>query len=84
MRAGQIGTIRTALLPNGRVQANARMRDETGALCRLKTIGDTAEEAVRALHDQADASRYGSAGSRLTARSTLAEACAVYLDDKRR
>lgn len=84
MRAGEIGTIRVTELPNGRAQANARMRDETGALCRLKTIGATEEEAARVLREQADAIRYGSVGRRLTARSTLAEACAVYLDDKRR
>lgn len=84
MRAGQIGTIRTVGLPGERVQANARMRDETGALRRLKTVGDTEEEAVRALHEQADAIRYGSVGRRLTAHSTVAEACAVFLDDKRR
>jgi hypothetical protein len=84
MRAGQIGTIRTVELPGGRVQANARMRDETGSLRRLKTVGDTEQDAVRALHEQADAIRYGSVGRRLTAHSTLAEACAVFLDDKRR
>lgn len=84
IRAGQIGAIRITELPNARVQANARMRDETGALRRLKTIGDTEEEATRALHEQADIIRFGSLGNRLTAHSTVAEACAVFLEDKRR
>jgi len=69
MRAGQIGAIRVVELPGGRVQANARMRDEAGALRRLKTVGDTEEAAVRALHEEADAIRYGSVGPRLTAHS---------------
>lgn len=36
------------------------------------------------MHEQADAIRYGGVGRRLTAYSTLAEACAVFLDGKRR
>jgi integrase len=84
MGAGELGTIRTTVLANGRVQANARMRDESGALCRLKTVGDTKENAIRALNEQADTIRYGTFGPQLSARSTVAEACTVFLDDKRR
>lgn len=84
MRAGDLGTIRVSALANGRMQASARMRDETGALRRLKLVGDSEEDAIRALHEQADAIRFGSVGTRLTAHSTVAEASAVFLDDKRR
>jgi hypothetical protein len=84
MRAGEIGTIRIVVLANGQVQAHARMRDELGALCRLKVVRSTEVEARRALDDQADLIRHGSAGPTLNAYSTIAEAAAVFLDDKRR
>jgi integrase len=84
MRAGELGTIRIVVLANGQAQAHARMRDELGALCRLKVVRATEEEARRALGEQADEIRHGSAGPTLNAYSTVAEAAAVFLDDKRR
>jgi len=84
MRAGEVGMIRIVVLANGQSQAQARMRDESGTLRRLRVVRATAEEARRALDEQAEAIRYGSAGPTLTAYSTIAEAGAVFLDDKRR
>jgi hypothetical protein len=72
MRAGEVGTIRIVVLANGQVQAHARMRDELGALRRLKVVRATEEEARRALEEQADLIRHGSAGPTLNAYSTIA------------
>jgi integrase len=83
MHAGELGTVRVTVLANGRVQADARMRDEAGALRRLKAVRATEPEARAALDEQADTIRYGTLGPRLTARSTLSEACAVFLAEKR-
>lgn len=84
MRAGEVGTIRIVGLANGQVQAHARMRDELGALRRLKVVRATEDEARRALQEQADMIRRGAAGPTLNAYSTITEAAAVFLDDKRR
>ena len=84
MRAGEVGTIRVVVLANGQIKADARMRDELGALRRLKVVRATEGEARRALDEQSDLIRHGSAGPRLSAYSTIAEAGAVFLDDKRR
>lgn len=84
MRAGEVGTVRVSIRPSGQVQADARMRDESGALQRLKVVRATEAEARQALDMEADAIRYAGLGARLTARSTIAEACAVFLDEKRR
>lgn len=84
MRAGELGAVRISVRPNGQIQADARMRDEAGALRRLKVVRATEEAARRALADEADAIRYSGLGARLTARSTVAEACVVFLDEKRR
>ena len=84
MRAGEVGTILIVILANGQIQAHARMRDELGALRRLKVGRATEEEARRALEEQSDLVRNGSAGPTLTAYSTIAEAGVVFLDDKRR
>ncbi|KGJ77575.1 hypothetical protein GY21_07300 [Cryobacterium roopkundense] len=83
-RASEIGIIRIVVLANGRVEANARMRDEVGALHRLKAARGTEVEARRALQEQADLIRNGSTGVSLDAYSTIADAAAVFLDDKRR
>jgi hypothetical protein len=83
MRAGEVGTIRIVVLANGQIQANARVRDELGALCRLKVVRATEQDARSALDEQADLIRHGSAGPTLSAYSTIAEAAAVFLDDKR-
>ena len=84
MRAGEVGTIRVVVLANGQSQANARMRDEYGTLRRLRVVRATEEEARRALDEQSETIRYGGAGPTLTSCSTIAEAGAVFLDDKRR
>lgn len=84
MRAGEVGTIRVVVLANGQIQADARMRDKFGALCRLKVLRATEEEARRALDEQSDLVRNDSTGPTLSAYSTIAEARAVFLDDKRR
>jgi hypothetical protein len=41
LHAGEIGTIRMVELTHGGFQANARMRDESGQLRRLKVVGGT-------------------------------------------
>jgi hypothetical protein len=41
LHAGEIGTIRMVELAHGGFQANARMRDESGQLRRLKVVGGT-------------------------------------------
>src|SRR3990170_3677437 len=84
MRAGEVGNIRIVVLANGQVQAHARMRDELGALRRLKVVRPTEEDARRALGQQSEVIRHGSTGPTLSASSTIAEASAVFLDDKRR
>jgi hypothetical protein len=85
MRAGEIGAINITVLPNGQTRAQARMRDEVGALVRLSAVRATEADARKAVEEQADVIRFGSAGgARLTAASTIAEAAAVFLDDKRR
>lgn len=73
-RAGEIGTVRIAILATGHVQAQARMRDELGALRRLKVVRATEREARRALDEQADLIRNASVGPMLTANSTIADA----------
>jgi len=84
MRAGEVGNVRIVGLANGQVRAEARMRDDLGALRRLKVVRATEEEARRALGEQAEVIRLGSTEPMLTAHSTIAEASAVFLDDKRR
>jgi len=78
MRAGEVGTIRIVVQTNGQIQAHARMRDEFGALHRLKAAHATEAEARGALDEQADLIRHGSAGPLLNAYSTIAEAGAVF------
>lgn len=84
MSAGEMGKVRFVVLARGQVEAHARMRDEVGELRRLKVVRGSEEDALRALEEQADQVRYGGTGPRLTESSTIAEASAVFLDDKRR
>lgn len=84
MPAGELGAVRVSVRPNGQIQADARMRDEAGALRRLKVFRATEQEARAALAAEADAIRYGTLGARLNSRSTVADACLVFLDEKRR
>ena len=84
MQAGELGAVRVSVRPSGQIQADARMRDEAGALRRLKVVRATEQEARAALAAEADAIRYGTLGARLNSRSTVAEACLVFLDEKRR
>jgi integrase len=84
MHAGEVGSIRLVVLANGQIQANARMRDESGALRRLKVVRATEGEARRALDEQCETIRHGGSGPTLGAYSTIAEAGAVFLEDKRR
>jgi len=83
MGAGEVGTVRIVVMANGQVQAHARMRDEFGTLRRLKVMRGTEEEARWALRERADLIRHGGARPTLSANSTIAEAAAVFLDDKR-
>jgi integrase len=82
--AGEMGKVRIVVLASGQVQAHARMRDEFGEMRRLKVVGATEDEARRALEEQADKVRHGGTGPLLSKSSTIAQASAVFLDDKRR
>jgi integrase len=84
MSAGEMGKVSFVLLASGQVQAQARMRDEFGEMRRLKAVGPTEALSRRALEDQAEQVRHGGIGALLTAASTIAQASAVFLDDKRR
>ncbi|WP_345802914.1 tyrosine-type recombinase/integrase [Microbacterium sp. AZCO] len=79
-----MGEIGIKVLASGRVQATARMRDEAGALCRLKATEFTEGKARLELERQAQIIRIGTAGELLSPRSTLAQACAVWLVEKER
>lgn len=63
MQAGELGAVRVSVRPNGQTQADARMRDEAGALRRLKVVRATEQEARAALGAEADAIRYGTLGA---------------------
>lgn len=72
-----------ATLASGRIQATAKMRDEVGDLRRLKASGHTQDEALQAITKQAEDIRYRTVGPVLGRDATIAEACAVFLYDKR-
>jgi hypothetical protein len=85
MRAGEIGAINITVLPNGQTRAQARMRDEVGALVRLSAVRATEADARKAAEDQADVIRFGSAGgARLSAarkaRSVFSQICATGIE----
>ena len=60
------------------------MRDEAGVLHRLKVVRETETQARQAIEEQADLLRNGSYGVVLNVYSTITQAAAVFLDDKRR
>ncbi|TSD62416.1 tyrosine-type recombinase/integrase [Aeromicrobium piscarium] len=82
LRAGQLGTIQTLVLPSGRIQARALLCDDLGVQHRLKASAVTEADAVGDLHTKADALRHATGGAQLTRDSTIAEACEVFLRDK--
>lgn len=79
LKAGELGSISYTALPNGKVRAIARMRDDAGTLHRFKAIGTNETGAKAALERQADAVRYGKTGALLTPATTIAEAANVWL-----
>lgn len=83
LRAGELGAISTLELPSGRVQARALLCDELGVVQRLKASASTVDEATRALLTKADAVRHATGGPHLAGDATVAQACAVFLHDKR-
>ena len=83
MSAGEMGKVRFVALANGQVEAHARMRDEVGELRRLKAVRASEEEARLALEEQADGVRHGGTGPLLSKSSTIAQAAAVFLAEKR-
>ncbi len=83
LRAGEIGRIRVVPLPSGLFQASALMRDEVGDSHRLKVSRATEAEARLALEERAAAIRFDGVGHVLDARSTVADAAAVFLATKR-
>lgn len=82
MRAGELGNISIIALASGQIQARARMRDELRERRSLKVVRATEQEARRALDEQADLIRHGSAGPTLNVYSTVAQASAVFLAEK--
>lgn len=84
LRAGEIGGIQILTLPSGRVQARALLCDELGATQRIKASGATAEEASAALRSRAATVLHDTGGTQLGRDATVAEVCAVFLQDKRR
>jgi integrase len=84
LRAGELGVIQILTLPSGRVQARALLCDELGATQRIKASGATAEEASAALRSRAATVLHDTGGPQLGLDATVAEACAVFLQDKRR
>lgn len=84
LRAGEVGAVSIRVLKSGKVEATARMRDEAGALCRLKATGLTEASAISELRRQAESVRVGTTGALLGPNSTLAEACSIWLREKER
>lgn len=84
LRAGELGEISSRSLGARRVEATARMRDEAGALRRLRTVATTHKGAIAEIERQAEVIRVGTTGVLLAPTSTLAAACAVFLDEKER
>jgi len=82
--AGEMGKVNFVVLASGQVQAHARMRDEFGEMRRLKAVGPTESIARIALKEQAERIRCGGSGPMLNATSTIAQASAVFLNEKRR
>lgn len=82
LRAGQLGRIRVTQMPSGRLQARALFCDEVGRQSRLKASATTAEEAEERLRAKAAELRDSTGGVELTADSTIADGCAVFLRDK--
>lgn len=82
LRAGELGEISIRVLGPRRVEATARMRDEAGALQRLRAVGQTDKTARADIERQAEVIRIGATGVLLAPTSTLAAACALFLDEK--
>ncbi len=59
------------------------MRDDGGALRNIKVVGETEREALVNLSLRAEQIRTGGSGPELTSATTVAEACAIWLADKR-
>jgi integrase len=83
MTAGEMGKVSFVVLASGQVQAHARMRDEFGELRRIKSVGSNESNARIGLEEQADRIRCGGSGRMLNATSTIAQASAVFLEEKR-
>jgi hypothetical protein len=60
------------------------MRDEFGEMRRLKAVAPDESKACIALQEQAERIRCGDTGPMLSATSTIAQASAAFLDEKRR
>lgn len=76
--AGELGTVQTTHLANGRYRARARVRDDAGKLHQLQAGGVTEAEAREALERKVAQLSTGGA-SMLTPESTIADACAAWL-----
>ena len=77
--SGELGNVSFTVLANGRVQARARFRDDSGEVRRPRGIGANETEAEIALHQQVDAIVNDGVGPSLTIDSTIEEACHVWL-----
>jgi integrase len=84
MTAGEMGTFSFAVLASGQVRAQARTRDEFGEMRRLKAVASDESKARIAREEQAERIRCGDTGPMLNATSTIAQASAVFLDEKPR
>ena len=81
--SGELGKVSFTVLANGRVQARARFRDDSGEVRRPRGIGANETEAEIALHQQVDAIVNDGVGPSLTVDSTIEEACHVWLAARR-
>ncbi len=84
LRAGEAGQITFLALPSGRTQAMVRFCDERGQLQRVRASGDDHRDATAAVLAKVAAVREQTGGPTLGRDATIADACAVWLADKRK
>lgn len=82
-KPGELGAISVYEMAGGRFQARARFRDDAGEAYRPRINGATHDEAVENLKAYFKMIMDGEDAPLITGESTIAEACAVWLEEKR-
>jgi hypothetical protein len=77
---GALGSVNISTLANGRIRARARIRDISGKLFQIRAFGGTEEKAMVMLRQRADRLLFGIEEPALIPASTIADACALWLE----